>query len=193
MRILHLFRINANYDSFHAILSVIYEKRNKIISSTLIVVLLMLASSLCMYSIEHDAQPEVFKNAFSGLWWSAMTIFTVGYGDMYPVTFAGQFFAIVIDFLAMGAIAIPTGIISAGFVERYTAIQLGQSAGEEHNGLISMTVTKETPLVRKTIKWVEDNQGIDVCVLIRDNLAAMPTRNTVLREGDVLVCKKLRT
>jgi hypothetical protein len=46
----------------------------------------MLASSLCMYSVEHDAQPEVFRNAFSGIWWSMSTLLTVGYGDIYPIT-----------------------------------------------------------------------------------------------------------
>ena len=191
VRILHLFRINASYDSFHAILSVLYEKRNQIMSSVFILLLLILASSLCMYSIEHDAQPEVFRNAFSGIWWSAMTIFTVGYGDVYPVTVAGQFFAILINLLSVGVIAIPTGIISAGFVERYTSIQLGQAPGEERNGLVSMTVTKQTPLYGKTVKWVEDTQGLDVCVLIRDGLCAMPTRNTKLKEADVLVCRRL--
>ena len=55
-RIFHLFRLNARYDSFNVITTVLYEKRNQIISSVFIVVILMLASSLCMYSVEHDAQ-----------------------------------------------------------------------------------------------------------------------------------------
>ena len=76
-RIFHLFRLNARYDSFNVITTVLYEKRNQIISSVFIVVILMLASSLCMYSVEHDAQPEVFRNAFSGIWWS---------GDLYCVS-----------------------------------------------------------------------------------------------------------
>lgn len=61
-------------------------KRNQIISSVFIVLILMLASSLCMYSVEHDAQPEVFRNAFSGIWWSMSTLLTIGYGDIYPIT-----------------------------------------------------------------------------------------------------------
>ena len=85
-RIFHLFRINARYDSFNVITTVLYEKRNQIISSLFIVLILMLASSLCMYSVEHDAQPTVFRNAFSGIWWSMSTLLTVGYGDIYPIT-----------------------------------------------------------------------------------------------------------
>lgn len=85
-RIFHLFRLNARYDSFNVITTVLYEKRNQIISSVFIVLILMLASSLCMYSVEHDAQPEVFRNAFSGIWWSMSTLLTIGYGDIYPIT-----------------------------------------------------------------------------------------------------------
>lgn len=46
-------------------------------------------------------------------------MFTIGYGDVYPITFAGRVLAIIIAFLGVGAVAIPTGIISAGFVEKY--------------------------------------------------------------------------
>ena len=57
-RIFHLFRLNAKYDSFNVITTVLYEKRNQIISSVFIVMILMFASSMCMYSVEHEAQPR---------------------------------------------------------------------------------------------------------------------------------------
>ena len=72
-----------------------------------------------MYSVEHDAQPEVFRNAFSGVWWSMSTLLTVGYGDIYPITTLGRLMAICTAYLGVGVVAIPTGIISAGFVEQY--------------------------------------------------------------------------
>lgn len=122
VRILRLFRINSQYDSFNVITSVLYEKRNQILSSTFIILVLMFASSLGMYSVEHEAQPEVFKNAFSGIWWSMSTLLTVGYGDIYPITAVGRLMAIFITFLGVGVVAIPTGIISAGFVEEYHRI-----------------------------------------------------------------------
>ena len=56
-------------------------------------------------------QPEVFKNAFSGIWWSVSTLLTVGYGDIYPVTVLGKMFSIIITFLGVGMVAIPTGIL----------------------------------------------------------------------------------
>lgn len=77
----------------------------------------MIISSVLMYSLEHDSQPEMFKNAFSGFWWTLNTITTVGYGDIYPVTFLGRILSGCIAVLGIGLVAVPTGIISAGFVE----------------------------------------------------------------------------
>ncbi len=123
VRIFHLFRINNTYDSFNVITTVLKVKRKQIFSSLFIILILMLASSLCMYSCEHPAQPEAFKNVFSGLWWSVSTILTVGYGDIYPITVLGKTFAIIIAILGVGCVAIPTGIISAGFVEQHNKLE----------------------------------------------------------------------
>lgn len=122
-RILRLFKINAQYDAFNVITQVLYEKKNQLFSSITMILILMVASSLTMYGFEHDAQPEVFRNAFSGIWWSVSTLLTIGYGDIYPVTLMGKVFSMIISFLGVGMVAIPTGIISAGFVEQYTAIK----------------------------------------------------------------------
>jgi voltage-gated potassium channel len=74
-------------------------------------------ASLAIYAAEHDAQPQVFKNAFSGLWWAVATLTTVGYGDIYPITILGRVFGALIALLGIGMVAIPTGIISSGLVD----------------------------------------------------------------------------
>lgn len=191
-RILRLFKINSTYDAFHVIISVFTDKIQQILSSVLIILILMLSSSLCMYSVEHTVQPDAFPNALSGMWWAATTIFTVGYGDVYPVTIMGKIIGVLIDFLAMGVVAIPTGIISAGFVEKYTAIRRNQSDSEEMTGLITITVTPETPYVGKEIGQVENKEDIDILVVIRDGACAVPTRTLKLKKGDSLVCRKSR-
>ena len=122
-RIFRLFKINAQYDAFNVITEVLVEKKNQLLSSMCLILILMTASSLAMYGIENEAQPEVFSNAFSGIWWSVSTLLTVGYGDIYPITVAGRILAIITAFLGVGMVAIPTGIISAGFVEQYTRIK----------------------------------------------------------------------
>lgn len=119
IRIFRLFRINAQYDAFNVITNVIKSKGRQILSSMALLLIVMMAASLTMYSLENEAQPEVFKNAFSGMWWAMSAMLTVGYGDIYPVTTAGQFVATIIALLGVLMVAIPTGIISAGFVEEY--------------------------------------------------------------------------
>ncbi|MBR1441600.1 MAG: ion transporter [Lachnospiraceae bacterium] len=118
VRILRLFRINAYYDSLNVITEILASKKQQLYSSVFIIIVLMMGASLCMYSLENTAQPDVFQNAFSGIWWAASTLLTVGYGDIYPVTFWGKFVGIIITFLGVGMVAIPTGIISDGFVEQ---------------------------------------------------------------------------
>jgi len=131
VRIFRLFKINAYYDSLNVITEVIAGKRQQLISSVFIILILMLASSLCMYSLENEAQPDVFQNAFSGIWWAASTLLTVGYGDIYPITFWGKLLGIFITFLGVGMVAIPTGIISAGFVDQYSTIKKREEYGYE--------------------------------------------------------------
>ena len=166
VRIFHLFRINAYYDSFNVITSVLYEKKNQIISSVFIIMVLIMASSLCMYSAEHEVQPGVFNNAFSGIWWSISTILTVGYGDIYPVTILGRIMAIIISFLGVGVVAIPTGIISAGFVERYTQLQMARST-DNMKGTVKIEIDADSPFLNLSIKKAEEQYHITALVIVR--------------------------
>lgn len=126
VRILRLFRVNQYYDSLNVISEVLKKKKMQLLSSVFIIFILMVASSLIMYDVEHKAQPDVFTNAFSGFWWATSTLLTIGYGDIYPLTYAGRILGIIIAFLGVGMVAIPTGILSAGFVEQMTEIQGSQ-------------------------------------------------------------------
>lgn len=187
VRIFHLFRINAYYDSFNVITSVLYEKRNQIISSVFIIVVLIMASSLCMYSAEHEVQPGVFNNAFSGIWWSISTILTVGYGDIYPVTVLGRLMAIVISFLGVGVVAIPTGIISAGFVEQYTQLQNQSKVNTGVRGTVSITVNGDSPFRNHSVQKIEEGFGIDVIAFVRKGAVILPSDSIVIEEGDILL------
>lgn len=187
-RIFHLFRLNAKYDSFNVITTVLFEKRNQIISSVFIVLILMLASSLCMYSVEHEAQPEVFKNAFSGIWWSMSTLLTVGYGDIYPVTTLGRVMAICIAYLGVGAVAIPTGIISAGFVEQYqrksNILNIRQA---DIKDIAEIFVDKR--YAGKTIEEIEESDQVSIFLILRDDLSILPQKDTVLKLHDIIVIR----
>lgn len=123
IRILRVFRVHHYTDPMRVIAEVLVKKKGQLISSCFIVLILMLVSSLLMYNLEHTAQPDVFSNAFSGFWWATNTLLTVGYGDIVPVTLAGKICGTVLTFLGVGMVAIPTGILSAGFVEQVNELK----------------------------------------------------------------------
>lgn len=188
IRIFRLFRINAYYDSLYVITEVIAGKRQQLMSSVFIILILMLASSLCMYSLENKAQPDVFQNAFSGIWWSVSTLLTVGYGDIYPITFLGKVFGIFISFLGVGIVAIPTGIISAGFVEQYNRIkQISEYAKESNVRFIKVQLQDIDAWANKSIKNLGLPHGILVVVIQRMGEILVPRGETILRPGDMLV------
>ena len=187
-RIFHLFRLNARYDSFNVITTVLYEKRNQIISSVFIVLILMLASSLCMYSVEHDSQPEVFRNAFSGIWWSMSTLLTVGYGDIYPITTLGRIMAICIAYLGVGAVAIPTGIISAGFVEQYQRkSSLSNVRDADIHEIAEIFV--DTRHAGKTVEDMEEAEQVTIFLILREDLSILPQKDTMLKLNDIIVIR----
>lgn len=188
VRIFRLFRINAYYDSLHVITEVLYSKRSQLTSSVLIILILMTGSSLCMYSLEHTAQPEVFQNAFSGIWWAASTLLTVGYGDIYPVTTLGKVFGIFISFLGVGMVAIPTGIISAGFVDQYSRLKRRNEYGYEADmHFIKIELGPNDNWLGKRIADLKLPSGMIAAIVKRNQEIIVPRGDFVLEEADVLV------
>ena len=188
VRIFRLFRINSYYDSLSVITEVITGKKQQLFSSVFIILVLMVASSLCMYSLEHEAQPEVFSNAFSGIWWAASTLLTVGYGDIYPVTSLGKLFGIAITFLGVGMVAIPTGIISAGFVDQYSNLKKRLKIGyQEDIHFIKIRLEKNDKWVGKRVADLELPEGVILAIIKRGERHLVPRGAVVLEENDRIV------
>lgn len=188
IRIFRLFRINAYYDSLNVITEVIISKKQQLMSSVFIILVLMISSSLCMYSLENKAQPEVFTNAFSGIWWAASTLLTVGYGDIYPVTTMGKIFGIFIAFLGVGMVAIPTGIISAGFVDQYSRIKRMSEYGKEEDiHFIRIPLTSQDGWCGRKIRDLHLPKHIIIAVVQRNKNVLIPNGDLELKAEDVLV------
>ncbi len=188
VRIFRLFRIDAYYDSLHVITEVLYSKRQQLVSSVVLILILMIGASLCMYSLEHEAQPEVFTNAFSGIWWAASTLLTIGYGDIYPITMLGKILGIIISFLGVGMVAIPTGIISAGFVDQYSRIKRRNEYGYEADmDFIKLHITNSDKWVDRRIADLSLPSGAIVALIKRDDEIIIPRGDVVLQEDDMVV------
>ena len=122
-RILRLFRIfriakMARYSSSMRLIKEVFvlRKEELVLSLGLTLSLLVISSSILFY-IENPVQPNAFSSIPASMWWSVATLTTVGYGDIYPITALGRFFAGVTAFLGVGLFALPTGIIGSGFIE----------------------------------------------------------------------------
>ena len=117
LRHLRLLKFNRYTTALITLGDVIKSKSTQIMSSMFVVLILMVIGSLLMYNMENDAQPEVFTNALSGFYWSIVTLTTVGYGDICPITPTGRILGAIISLLGLSLVAVPTGILSAGFIE----------------------------------------------------------------------------
>ena len=188
VRIFRLFRINYYFDSLSVITAVLKNRKQQLMSSVFIIGMLMIASSLCMYSLEHEAQPEVFSNAFSGIWWAASSLLTVGYGDIYPITTWGKIFGIFITFLGVGVVAIPTGIISAGFVEQYTEMKNAVHVGTERDmQFIKIPLKENDDWVGKRVCELGLPERVVMAMVKRGERNMIPRGDMRLLEGDVII------
>ncbi len=185
VRIFRLFRVNRYYDAFNVITDVIKEKKNQIMSAVFIILMMLISASVIMYNLEHEAQPDQFKNAFSGIWWAVSALLTVGYGDIYPITPMGRFVGILLAFLGVGIVAIPTGIISAGFVQQYTKIKdLAGTSEEIPLGFIVENITEGHGWCDLPLSSVKLPEGMMIYAVIRDNRTVLPTEDSVIIAGD---------
>ena len=188
IRIFRLFRINAYYDSLSVIKDVLSGKKQQLISSVFIILVFMVGASLCMYSLEHKAQPDVFKNAFSGIWWATSTLLTVGYGDIYPITFLGKLLGIFISFLGVGMVAIPTGIISAGFVDQYSTIKKRTEYGYEMDlQFIKVAITEDDKWVGMRLASLKLPDGLIIAAIRRKEELIIPRGDVVIEEDDIII------
>ncbi len=75
--------------------------------------MLLFFSSVGIYYFENAAQPEAYSSVFQSMWWAIVTLTTVGYGDVYPITAGGRVFTFFVLMVGLGVIAVPTGIVSS--------------------------------------------------------------------------------
>ena len=116
-RFLRLFRLTSYMKATKLIVNVFRSVYNQLLLSLVLAVTLIIISSSLVYFPEHIAQPDVFTSIPATIWWSVVTLTTVGYGDMIPITIIGKVFTGVILLAGVAMFALPAGIITAGFLE----------------------------------------------------------------------------
>ncbi len=109
-RALKLIRYNKALNRFHIAFKIIKEELVLFFMTTSILIFL---SASGIYYFENEAQPELFSSIFHSLWWAIVTLTTVGYGDVYPITMGGKIFTFFVLIIGVGIVTVPAGLVSS--------------------------------------------------------------------------------
>ena len=126
-RLLLIFKLGRHSKSFKMLNSVFLESKSELLLTGFIGFLLLILSSTLMYYVENEVQPENFASIGHALWWAVVTLTSVGYGDVYPVTGIGKILGGAIALIGIGFVALPTGIISSSFIKKSQELKLEKS------------------------------------------------------------------
>ena len=118
MRIFRIFRLERFQREAHHLMAALRASAIKILIFMLFVLVAAVILGTMMYSFESEKNP-VFDNVLTGIYWAVVTITTVGYGDVAPVTVGGRFLAVLVMLLGYSIIAVPTGIVAGETINEY--------------------------------------------------------------------------
>lgn len=132
LRIMRLAKLGRMSNAWHDLATALSERRHELILTVSIAGFVLLVASTLMYWAEADAQPDKFGSIPRAMWWCIVTLTTVGYGDVFPMTVLGKALAGLVALAGIGLIAMPTGILAAAFSDvvqrRREALRLAAEA-----------------------------------------------------------------
>lgn len=116
-RLLRLLKLSHYFDGLQVFSTVLRREAAAIAGALLTMLTLIIISACLMFTVENAASPGHFESITEAIWWAVVTLTTVGYGDITPITFGGKLLAIAIMLLGVGTMALPAGILAARFTE----------------------------------------------------------------------------
>jgi voltage-gated potassium channel len=128
LRLLRIARLGHYSLAINNVKFALIERKDELLLSLGIALIILLLSSTAMFFVEGAIQPEKFGSIPRAMWWSATTLTTVGYGDVYPITPLGKFIASITAIAGIGLIAMPAGILANSFSD---AIQRSKKSKRE--------------------------------------------------------------
>jgi len=133
LRVVAVLKVERKTNSFNLLFKVLARKKSELYAALSIATTLMVMSASLMYYLENPAQPDQFVSIPASMWWAVTALTTVGYGDMVPITPAGQFVASVVSIFGVGLFALPAGILGSGFVEVLQSSMIAECALKEQD------------------------------------------------------------
>ena len=117
LRLLRLFKLTRYSPALGALLDVVQKEADALLAAIVVLLMMLVISAGGIYFLENELQPETFGSMPDSMWWAIVTLTTVGYGDVIPVTTLGKLFAGLIGLIGIGMIALPAAILASGFAE----------------------------------------------------------------------------
>ncbi len=118
LRVLRVFKLTRYSSAMTILLDVLKEEASSLFAAIFILLILLILTSAGAYIVEHQAQPENFGSIPAAMWWAMVTLTTVGYGDVTPVTPLGRVFGGLVTLIGVGMAALPAGILASGLNEQ---------------------------------------------------------------------------
>ncbi|AXV66169.1 ion transporter [Pseudoalteromonas lipolytica] len=118
LRLMRIFKLTRYSRAMQLLLQSFRDESSSLLAAFFIMAVVLIIASCGIYLIEHDVQPDKFGSIPSAMWWAMVTLTTVGYGDVVPVTPLGRLFGGAITLVSMGMVAIPTGLLASSFSEQ---------------------------------------------------------------------------
>jgi voltage-gated potassium channel len=117
LRLLRILKLARYSRALQTLLAVVMNKRHELIIAASFGGLMLILTSSAIYFLENPVQPDKFTSIPDAMWWSVVTLTTVGYGDIYPITLPGRILGGLTAFFGIGMFALPAGILASGFSE----------------------------------------------------------------------------
>lgn len=118
LRLIRVVKLGRHSDALDMYGQILLQKRAELAVSMALLALLLLMASSAMYFLEHEAQPHQFSSIPAAMWWGIVTLTTIGYGDVVPVTVWGRVFGSFIAVIGVGFVALPSAILVSGMMEQ---------------------------------------------------------------------------
>jgi voltage-gated potassium channel len=115
LRLFRVFKLSRHFSVLAVLATVLRNESRSLLSAIFVMLVLVILAAAGIYFVEREAQPEAFGSIPRAMWWATVTLTTVGYGDVVPVTISGRLLGVLITVLGVGMAALPAGIIASGF------------------------------------------------------------------------------
>ena len=181
LRLLRLLKLTRYFVSLQILLRVIQRERGSFQAVIFILVIMIVMTASGIYIVENKAQPEAFSSIPKSMWWAVVTLTTVGYGDVTPVTTVGKFLGALITILGVGIAALPAGILASGLAnelnQRNQRLELEFRQLLHQQGLNILTDQDELEKLRQRVGLPQEQMNDVIIQLIREREALHDTHS----------------